>query len=961
MTPIFSDNFLSHYLSEFRASSVTGIRDITLIINSFVQELQSGKIEKQKEEEIKSRFINSFFGDVLGFNYGNSNQWQLREEKKSVVDGKKADAALGYFYIDKGKDDVRVAIEIKDASTDLDSKQNREGNQTPIEQAFSYVPKMGGNCKWVIVSNIKEIRFYASGDSSKYQVFFLKDLVNENKLKELLLLFHKDRFIKKKSKSGTDLLMEKSKMLTAEQDKPLHIIDKLDKCLKRFAGFGFVDPNYLVALYPFNILGEHVWQYYNRNLFTINGELYQLLKGIIIENNEVGFTDELKAEIESANVIDAKDKVESAFKFLNHCLINEITAVKDYKEVEERNKRTIGFSVRHHFSFMEGEEGVTKSIYLLQSKECDCVSCNYRSLNFKKLLEKLKAGIGNENLNTAEYAYGNYLTASNNYKTTYNIYKAIEKETKGKEGNEIAYFLTKFNIKHLHNLILDYPYSDSQEILNDIKAVDMDKVIYDEIEFSVDKEVKDYLVDVKEGALIYKLQDEIEEVTFEIDKLKRFYEDGGIQHSGASLPNKLSQAYFNLYLHINRNYIVYDVFKRYKSLTEKVFKGLVTSYQTKEHGVTKFNDFFLTEAILHINASDLEEILKTIESLPTDNACIESLLEKLNNFTSSYVRDTFFGDPDEEPLMKEYLSNYRFQDSFTNIFANQFIILSRLGITKEQFGSSKKTLLKYLKVESELAWFDLKQFCNFLSRKGDLFEATELVEILKIAIDGDKYGFNKYTDLIESTAKTISKFYPDYKIDNLKLIQLAILKCSSDSNSNSNYRHLIPLIKVCSENCKDVLLNTFEIQLDKNFSSDLYELLLEKADYDYRRKTYFQIYAEHINASKGGRADKYGKRELTDSVFIYFAYILYKLNIDFDRSELKLFTNLNDFETWLINPPAFDYNKFDAKWLTDLDDATFINRFKSNPKIKRAIDLELEKSFEPVLAEIRYKHFAGGR
>lgn len=510
----------------------------------------------------------------------------------------------------------------------------------------------------------------------------------------------------------------------------------------------------------------------------------------------------------------------------------------------------------------------------------------------------------------------------------------------------------------MHNLILDYHYDDSKDILNDIKAVDLDKVIYDEIEFGVDKEVKNYLIDVKEDALIYKLQDEIEEITFSIDKLKQLYENNGVQHSGPNLPNNLFHAYYFLYLHINRNFIVYDTFKRYKTLTEKVFKGLVTSYLTKEQGVTKFNDFFLTEAILHINPSDLQEILKTLESLPADDECIEKLLEKLNNFTTSYFEDGLFGDPYENSLMKEQLNNFRFEETFTDIFANQFTILSRLQITKEQFSQSKKPILKYLKIESDLAHFDLKEFANFISRKGDLFEANELMEILKIGIDGDKYGFYKYTYLIQTTAKAIAKFYPDFKIDNVKMIQLAILKCTSDNGNNSSYQHLIPLVKVCADNCKEILLNTFEIQLDEKFSSNLYESLLEKAGYDYKTKNYFQIYTEQINATKGGRAYKYGKLELTDLVFIHFAYILYKLNIDFDRSELKAFTNLNDFETWLINPPEFDYNKFNAKWLTDLDDTIFIDRFKSNPKIKTAIDLELSNSFEPVLAEIRYKHFA---
>ena len=39
-----------------------------------------------------------------------------------------------------------------------------------------------------------------------------------------------------------------------------------------------------------------------------------------------------------------------------------------------------------------------------------------------------------------------------------------------------------------YNLVLDYDFADSQVILNIIKSVDLDKVIYDEIEFNVDKE-----------------------------------------------------------------------------------------------------------------------------------------------------------------------------------------------------------------------------------------------------------------------------------------------------------------------------------------------------------------------------------------------------------------------------------------------------------------------------------------
>jgi len=362
MKQIFSDNFLSHYLSEFRLSSITDIRGITLSIKGLIAELDSGKFDSLKEEEIKSRFVTTFFGDILGFNYGNSNKWLLREEPKSVVDGTKPDAALGYFYQDKSKNDVRAVIEMKDALTNLDEKQNRTGNkQTSIDQAFEYVSKMGGKCQWVIVSNIREIRFYPSNDRSKCQIFFLEDLTKEEKQKELLYLFHKDRFIKEREKSATDKLFERAKKVQPKDDKPIHIIDKIYNSLKRFDGLGFVDPNYLSIISPFNILSDRVWHYANGNLLTLNGEIFRLLKGLNIENGEVYFTDQLVSEISESNVIDAKNKIEVVFRFLNHCLIDEISALEDYTKFIRR----IDYKLRFHFK--DGVDGITKNIRILKS------------------------------------------------------------------------------------------------------------------------------------------------------------------------------------------------------------------------------------------------------------------------------------------------------------------------------------------------------------------------------------------------------------------------------------------------------------------------------------------------------------------------------------------------------------------------------------------------------------------
>lgn len=112
-------------------------------------------------------------------------------------------------YLTAENKDIRVVIELKDAYTNLDHKQNRKNdNRTPVEQAFSYVSKCGGKCKWVIVSNFVEIRLYPANDSSVYQSFNIVDLVKSEKLKEFYALLAKDNLFIQSGNSKVDDLLK---------------------------------------------------------------------------------------------------------------------------------------------------------------------------------------------------------------------------------------------------------------------------------------------------------------------------------------------------------------------------------------------------------------------------------------------------------------------------------------------------------------------------------------------------------------------------------------------------------------------------------------------------------------------------------------------------------------------------------------------------------------------------------
>lgn len=205
--PLFSEKYLKERLSlsNFLIPDVGNKIDCA---NNWVKEIESKNIYLRKEEQLQSDFLNDIFGKILGYTYRRGlEEYNLEKEEKSKTDGTKPDGVLG--YLTNTNRDIRVVIELKDAYTNLDHKQNRKNdNRTPVEQAFSYVSKSGGNCKWVIVSNFVEIRVYPSNDSSAYQKFMVKDLSKPEVLKTFYALLAKDRLFCKNSESIIDGLLK---------------------------------------------------------------------------------------------------------------------------------------------------------------------------------------------------------------------------------------------------------------------------------------------------------------------------------------------------------------------------------------------------------------------------------------------------------------------------------------------------------------------------------------------------------------------------------------------------------------------------------------------------------------------------------------------------------------------------------------------------------------------------------
>lgn len=210
---LFIPKDFKHNILEALMKSVENLEQKKKIIREWKQLIESRKIYQLKEEEHQGEFIHKFFGEVLGYTYHNHiADTHLRLEVKTNTDQTKADGGLGYFHFDEQTaqltNEVRAIIELKDANTNLDKNQNRKDFKgSPVEQAFSYIPKFGSKCKWAIVSNFVEIRLYHYSDISRFERFEITKLLDNDNLAKFFFLLQKDRLFLENQDSPIDILL----------------------------------------------------------------------------------------------------------------------------------------------------------------------------------------------------------------------------------------------------------------------------------------------------------------------------------------------------------------------------------------------------------------------------------------------------------------------------------------------------------------------------------------------------------------------------------------------------------------------------------------------------------------------------------------------------------------------------------------------------------------------------------
>jgi hypothetical protein len=161
-------------------------------LSNWAELISSGRIYTLKETALHGEFAAKIIEDVLGYHGPTGGAEYTVATEQAILRGS-VDLALGRFG---GKaPEILAPFELKGADTrDLDAIMPGR-NKTPVQQAWEYAMNVRG-VKWVLVSNMIELRLYGFGEgTTAYEHFQLDRLTDPEEYARFILLLSADSLL----------------------------------------------------------------------------------------------------------------------------------------------------------------------------------------------------------------------------------------------------------------------------------------------------------------------------------------------------------------------------------------------------------------------------------------------------------------------------------------------------------------------------------------------------------------------------------------------------------------------------------------------------------------------------------------------------------------------------------------------------------------------------------------------
>lgn len=205
--PLLNERILHAALIEFKAHPATA--EQIEAADDWARRARDPGFELQNESQLEQEFNRVILQQVLGYAARVPGSAGTMQVKQSVPGGTIVDVALGTFSDDETA--ILAPLELKGPSVSLDRIMPGRA-KTPVQQAWNYAMDVPGS-RWVLVSNLKEMRLYAFGHGRQdYESFDLRKIDQPDELTRFRLLLGADKLLT----GATRSLLKRS--ASADQD-----------------------------------------------------------------------------------------------------------------------------------------------------------------------------------------------------------------------------------------------------------------------------------------------------------------------------------------------------------------------------------------------------------------------------------------------------------------------------------------------------------------------------------------------------------------------------------------------------------------------------------------------------------------------------------------------------------------------------------------------------------------------
>ncbi|MDR3594158.1 SIR2 family protein [Clostridium sp.] len=537
----------------------------------------------------------------------------------------------------------------------------------------------------------------------------------------------------------------------------------------------------------------------------------------------------------------------------------------------------------------------------------------------------------------------------------------------------LLWYISLFNMKNLYGKIFEEKYnlakkyfeSNYNEVLNEIKEIDLEKEVnkipYQYIQEKLKYVSKRISIDV----FNQKIQ-HVQELTGKIKEDKILIERGGTSYNQNIA--KLYQEVKDMTNFIHRNYLMVSHLNSISKIFSIFIEGIIVNYSVKKKNssieifgttpkVEEFDDFDIEMMLLYTINKELISYIdgNNIIELNVNRNGIEYLLTCLDNIVQL----------NRSEIVK-----------MDNLLNNIITILSYCDLSKQEFEMIIEKFIVLLKKNGlvMLSFENINMFIVRIYKKDkERIELNALILFLKQYLimynNNELNGFAR--EILKSTILFINICYisneKSMSIDNEITIfisnYLSEIKNRSYENNYVDAEEIIPnlLIPVFNilgdkDNIKKSILDTIEEIV-------LYFKKLEKFNI-YLKIEYYLLFndmikindeeknrfVENINCSFREKLDceKKAKYNSNNSSEMYMKMLLNlilakKINYSSIKEFCKDIKNENNMFSFFVEPDTFDYRKFDAEWIRFISDEAIEELSKNINVANKITPVLLEK------------------